>query len=56
MNSKGQIFVKLRTTVLEECEFLFVSALPGHSVVLTNNLFNISFPLKKKKKVETNSS
>lgn len=41
MNSKGQIFVKLRTTVLEECGFLFVSALPGHDVVLTNNLFKI---------------
>lgn len=32
MNSEGQIFGKLRTTVLEECGFLFVSALPGHGV------------------------
>lgn len=41
MSSKGQIFGKLRTTVLEECGFLFVLALPGHGVVF-NKLTNLT--------------
>lgn len=41
MNSKGQIFGKLRTTVLEECGFLFVLALPGHGVGF-NKLTNLT--------------